>query len=264
MSYLKTIDRYNMKIVYGMKGKSDKNKIFVEETDLNIPIGSESYLYPIDFLKNIQNKKINGIEVYKLFNFDNFSLWWFVYPTIFPSINRILNFIIQFEKILEKYPITNIELVGDIEKWEIIKQICHNKNIKISFSNKKLKFFLLKSFMLSKIKKYYFSYIFKTKINKRLTITKSNNILLNDFHNKIIFASPTVYRRKNSEGDYVKNEYIQGPIMKKLIDMNHELIGIDIDYTFRGDFESLKSRLRDPIPWIPLDLMINNFKSETT
>lgn len=248
-----------MKLVYGGKLDSNENIVFLDESDLKIPIGAESYSRPINFFKDLQDKKIEGKEIYKLFSNDDFSFWWFAYPTIFPSVNRTLNFITQFEKILEKHNPTILELAGEFEKWDLIKQICENKNIKFSYPKIKLKFFQLKSIFSNRIKKFYFSYIFSKKNKKRISIFKSKNSNFPNFHEKILFASATLYRRKNSDDDPLKNEYIQGPIMKSLIDMNYQINGIDVDYTFKGNFQPLINRLDDPISWYPLELILKKF-----
>ena len=244
-----------MKIIYGIKGIDDQNQIFIDNNDLKIPIGSESYSHAIDLLKEIENKGISNI-----FSYEDFSTWWFIYPTIFPSVNIILNFIIQFEKILEKYSPSEIKLVQDVEKWEIIRQICQSKNIKISYSSKELTFFLIKKKIVNKIRKYYFSYIFEKKKKNRLSISETKKIEFEDINGKILFVTPTEYRRKNTTNDYVKNEYIQGQIMKKLNDLEYNILGIDIDYTFRGEIESLKLRIGDPISWLPLELFLKENK----
>jgi hypothetical protein len=240
-----------MKIIYGVKGINNQKQIFVDKSDLKIPIGSESYSHAIKLLKQISNK-----EIFKMFTKEEFSTWWFIYPTIFPSVNIILNFIIQFEKILEKYSPNEVELIGDIEKWEIIEQICQSKNIKISYSNRKLIFFSSKMKIINKSKKYYFSYIFKSKKKKRLEIMKDKEKISKNLNKKIIFATPTEYRRKSSSNDYVKNEYIQGQIMKKLNELNYNIFGIDIDYTFKGETQGLEIRNQDPISWAPLELFL--------
>lgn len=250
-----------MKIIYGIKGKSDKNQIFVDENDLNMPIGSDSYSHPINFLKDIQNRKIEGEEVYKLFSYQDFSMWWFLYPTIFPSINRILNFIIQFEKMLDKYSPTEIKVVKEIEKLEIIKEICQSKKIKIKFSTKERLVFSLKKKIGDMTKKYYYSHVFKIKRKNRLSIIKSEEIKFKKIDKEVIFASATAYRRKNSDNNYFKNEYIQGEIMKRLTDRKIKISGIDVDYTFRGDVKALELRLEDPISWFPLELFLNDSKT---
>ena len=48
--------------------------------------------------------------------------------------------------------------------------------------------------------------------------------------------------------------------MKKLNDLEYNILGIDIDYTFRGEIESLKLRMGDPISWLPLELFLKENK----
>ena len=75
----------------------------------------------------------------------------------------------------------------------------------------------------------------------------------------IIFAIPSIYRRQifdPSTGVTKEGEYIQQPIMNLL---NHNnIVGIDLDYNFKGDLEILTNRLSETIPWFPIEMFLNN------
>ena len=48
-------------------------------------------------------------------------------------------------------------------------------------------------------------------------------------------------------------------MIKKINELDFDAVGIDLDYTFRGDFEVLSERLNDSIPWIPIEYIMKIF-----
>ena len=44
--------------------------------------------------------------------------------------------------------------------------------------------------------------------------------------------------------------------------MKLDTVGIDVDYTFRGNHDVLEERLDDPMDWIPLESIINEYDAD--
>ena len=81
--------------IYGDKSFKTEKTFFLSDSDFSIPPGIQE-TFSIEFLNSIQDSKINDKTIVELFSFDNFSLWWFIHPTIFPVIKKLVNFIIYF------------------------------------------------------------------------------------------------------------------------------------------------------------------------
>ncbi|MEX1053805.1 MAG: hypothetical protein WEC35_05330 [Nitrosopumilaceae archaeon] len=256
-----------MEIIYGSKEiKTNKNVIWLNENELNIPFGNEAYAQPLAVLNEIEQRVINGTKVFSLFKYSDISLWWFIYPTIFPAMKRSLNFLVKFEEIINEKKPTIIRIRGEFDKLKLIKQICDHKKIQIRYSNSQYFGFLIKKWFKFKIEPFRFQYITLKKYKKRLSLFKSkyNNHSLDG---KIIFAVPTFYRRfiyDQNKGQAVKGEYIQDSIINILKKMNFDVVGIDIDYTFRGNTQVLAERLDESMLWFPLEIILENYGKDNS
>lgn len=248
-----------MKVIYGKKSIRKKDVIFVSDIDFQIPFGIDSLGIPIDILNEIEKSTVMGKSIPDLFAYEDFSLWWFMHPTIYPKIKQFINFIMKFNEFLEKEKPTKIKIHDDFTTFDIIKQICKNKNIKFEFSMFRYSSFRISNMILQKLQKYRYEKITRMKINNRKILFNKKNIPISSIKKKIIFAIPSTYRRhilnlKSSKSE--KGEYIQQTIMD-LIEDNEALLGIDIDYTFRGDTKTLSERLESNFSWVPLEILIN-------
>jgi hypothetical protein len=252
-----------MKIIYGkITNKSQSGTIYLTENDLKIPIGIEGYNESILFLNDIENKKFAGEKLSEIFKYSNTSLWWFIYPTIFPSIQRTINFISAIVELIEKIKPTSIELAGEFDKYDIFKQICQNKNIQLFTPN--LIFKNSKSKIKEKLQRIRYRKIFVQKTKNRLSLFKRKTKKISNLTGKIIFAVPTVYRRKLFNANLGKSEqgeYIQGEIIK-LLKSKYDVVGMDVDYTFRGNPKILNERLNDDIPWFPIESIVQRYSFE--
>jgi hypothetical protein len=252
-----------MKLVYGgRKKKSKSDTIYLTENDLNIPIGIEGYDKSLTFLNNIENKDFLGLKLPEVFQYSNTSLWWFIYPTIFPSIQRTINFIYAITALIEKLKPSSIQLIGEFDKYNIFKQICQEKNIPLISSNIILKTSKLK--IKNKFQRIRYQRIFLQKTKDRLSLFERKNNLIPNVDGKIIFGIPTVYRRKLFDmnlGISKQGEYIQGEMIK-LLQSKYDVIGMDIDYTFRGNPHILDQRLNDDIPWFPIESIVKKYSFE--
>jgi len=228
---------------------------------LDLPMGIETYENAIIFLKKLENDIIFSKKIHELFSIDDFSVWWFIYPSIFSSIQTWTNFISKFEITLIKNNITEIELVGEFEKYNIIKQICKKNKIHLHSSKYNEINLKLKKSIINKIQRTRYKKITKNKIADRIKIFEKKSNLIPNFKNKIIFAISTYYR--SSVYNFEKNqtlsgEYIQGKIISILQKFNSQIVGFDIDYTFRGQPEILETRLNDTFPWLPLEIILTS------
>ena len=247
-------------VIYGKKSHIKNNKLFVSDIDFQMPFGYDSFKIPIDKLNEIEECLISGKKIPELFQYSDFSLWWFIHPTIFPKIKQEISFIIKFQELLDKVKPSEIKIHDDFMYYNSIKQICTKKKIPFSFSNSHFLKYKISTFLIDKLNNFRYKLILKNKIKKRKNLSK-NKISYTNIHQKILFAIPTIYRReitnlKTSKSE--KGEYIQDVIIKLLEEQN-SILGIDLDYTFQGDLEIFSERLNSDLQWIALEsLLIKN------
>ena len=82
-------------IIFGNVSTIDGKKLFVKESDFEIPHG-EDYNIAIKELDKIQKSSVNGIPFLELFQYDDFSLWWFVYQSLIPKYKQLTNLLKNF------------------------------------------------------------------------------------------------------------------------------------------------------------------------
>lgn len=250
-------------IVFGRKSQKTNSTIFVSEQDFQIPPGEDSLRIPILHINKIQKNSIHSEKFLSLFMFQDFCMWWFIHPTIYPEIKKILHFIIKFRLLLEKEKPTKITITDDFTMFEIIKQICKEKNLKFDYSNKNfLKFKALNKIKFN-VQKYRYEKITNKKINTRKKIFSQKLKKIPYFKNKIIFVIPSIYRRPKlnyKTGKSENGEYVQQHLIDAIDD---EIIGIDLDYTFKGTPDILEQRLNSELPWIPLEILLSNKDSNS-
>lgn len=260
MNENKNID--NFQLIYGKKNKIiKKNSISISPNDVKIISEFEAVEKTIKILNKIEMTEINSHSFLSFFKYNDFSLWWFIRPSLFTPIKDIINFIDRFEKIIDDHNPKEIKLVGDFSKFQLIEQICKKKHVEFFYS--KSQYFqhrLLESTKI-KIQRKRFKQITKKKIDSRLKIFDSKK-RRNNFHkSNVIFAIPTSYRRSvydSQTGKSKKGEFIQGNLIKIINELGHSISCIDLDYTFRGEPEILKQRMNDPVHWLPLESIVKN------
>jgi hypothetical protein len=245
-------------IIFGNMSKIEGDKLFVNESDFEIPHGTD-YDIAIKELYEIQKCSVNGINFLELFQYDDFSMWWFIYQSLIPKYKQITNFIENFFELIKFHNPSKITILDNYSNFSLIQQICKQKNIKLNYSKTSLFSFSKKQNFKHVLKKIKYEKISKNKINERKKIFNQKNNLIPDISNKIIFATPTVYRRNitnHKKGTSSRGEYIQQNIIE-LIDKKNQILGLDLDYTFRGDHKIFAERLSDSIKWIPFEILIN-------
>jgi len=244
-----------MKLIYGnaKPGKKD-DCIYVNEYDLEIPIGIEGYEKSLDFIDNLEKEIIDQEKISEIFKLYDVSLWWFIFPTVYPAIQKSINFIVAINELIEKVKPTSIEIVGEFDKYEIFQQICKNKNILLVTSNF-LNHKILKLKVYEKLQHLRYNFIFRQKNKKRIKIFKKKKRNIPNLDGKILFVTSTAYRRKIFSPETGKSEigeYIQDQIIN-LIESKSKTAAIDIDYSFHPDINILKDRLDEGIPWFPIE-----------
>ena len=250
-------------IIFGNISKIDGKKLFVKESDFEIPHGDD-YSIALKELNDIQKSSINGIPFLELFQYENFSFWWFIYQSLIPKYKQVTNFIVKFYELIEKYDPSRITISNNYSNFNVIEQICNKENIKFNYSKVSLISYSMQSNCKHLLKKIKYKKVTNHKIAKRKKIYRNKRNFIPKISNKVIFATPTVYRRNITNPitrTSIRGEYIQQNIIN-LIDNKDEIICLDLDYNFIGDFDVLKERLSDSISWIPLEFFIENNTSE--
>jgi len=252
-------------IIYDLKPKLKNSKFLeIDFSDLEKYGKRKTRSEFIDISdKIIGNKKLN-----EWFKINDFSMWWFVFPTIYPICNDAGFFIDCLESFIDKNKITVIELKGGFDKKSLIEQICNSKKIKFKMNNLDILSFSIKKSSKNKIKKLAHAKITSKKHTHRLEkFTKSNNFNQN-LTNYTIFTSPGIYRRKSYDVKIKQTrstEIFIEPFIDFLTSKNEKFLCIDLDYTFKGDLKSLSERLKSDFDWIPVELLFsskNNKKLE--
>lgn len=245
-----------IELILGTKSGKFKNLIYVKNEDLELPHG-QNYIFAIKELDKIQNSSINGISIPELFQYGKISLWWVIYQSLIPEIKKITNFIYQFKKIIETEKITKVIIENNFDKLKILEQICNEKNIKLHYSNSEYLKFKIKRKAKNSIQKKRYSNIFEQKINQRKNIFDKKFEQLPTMKNKIVFPVSSNFHRNIfdfSKKTSVKGEYLITPMMNMFED--DQIIGIDLDYTFSGQFDVLSSRLSNKISWFPIEKLL--------
>ena len=236
--------------------KNSNDKIVINFDTIFTEAEFNALIKANEFLNKLEESIISEKPFLELFQFEDTSLWWFIHPSIISPLKRTISFIDKFEELIKKYQPTSIMLKQDFEKLSLIKQICDKKNIKINFSQSSILQYNIKHNFKQKFQHFRFNKIFSRKKNIRLQLFKKSKQNIPTLDGKILFAIATSYRRNIYDPETEKSiqgEYIQGSIIEILEKMNEEIICMDLDYSFRGDFEVLKQRLNDSLNWFPIE-----------
>ena len=250
------------KIIFGEKSEISSDTLFVNAQDLEIPHGSD-YKIAIKDLKRIQNETIHGKDFLSLFEYDGTSLWWFIYQSLIPKYKHLTNFIEKFLNLIDEYDPQLIRVETHLDKINIISQICSTKGINLEYSTMNFQKKLVKDKIKNKLQKNRYAKINFKKTNARKKLFQKTFTSIN-FENKIIFAIPTSYRRTIfhiKQDKSFRGEHLIQPIINSF--NKNQILGLDLDYTFKGDIDILSERMNDSsMDWIPIEnLLEKNFKS---
>lgn len=255
--------KVHLKLVYGSKKIRSKSDVYyIDKNDLYIHSEVAAFEKAISILNEIENKMIKGEKIPHLFKYSDISLWWFIHPSIIQSVKESVNFLDNFQEIINKKRPTLIYITSEFDKLHLIKQLCKRQQIPIQYSKLQYFKFQIKRLLILKIQPHRFRRITLKKIKTRLSLFNDKYKNIPSLRDKIIFAGATVYRRNiydPNKGQVVSGEFIQGPIIDIIKKLNFEVVGIDIDYTFTGDTEALSKRLDDSTQWFPIEVITEKF-----
>ena len=244
-------------ISFGDKKKPNySDTIKISPQDLESLSEFEALGKTISFLNRVEESLCLGKKFPHLFEFEKISLWWFLRPSLITPLKNIINFIESFEKILHEKKPQLVIINGHFEYLNLIISLCNDKKIPVKFNKFDYNKFKIKEKLSYKIQKYRFKKITKHKISNRLKIFKERKNEIPSLTNNVVFAVATSYRRPiydNNDRKSKQGEYIQGPLMAIVQKIGNKVIGIDLDYTFRGDLQVLKERIDDSNDWLPLE-----------
>lgn len=245
-------------IVYGITSRKDKNRIYVREEDFEVSHG-EDYKIAIEFLHNMEKNLIFDKPIKQHLSYGETSLWWFIYPSIIPELKKTINFTKNFIHLINEVNPSKIIVNNDYDRIFLIKQICSNKGIDLQYSLLQYCLAKIKNLIISFIQKYRYKKITDKKIRNRKIFFYDHKSEMISTKNKILFAISTNFRRSvfnYTTKKFTRGEYAQQPI----IDMfsKHDVIGIDLDYTFKGQHNVLQERIKDNFFWFPIEILLEN------
>ena len=246
-------------VVFGTKSDQNDNFLYVKEEDFQILAGAESFGIPLEHLMKIEKSVISSKTFLEHFSYDDFSFWWFLHPTVYPKFKKIINFIERFQKFLDDTNPSKVIISDNFSNYDLIEQICLKNNIVLEknfspYIKNKIYTSLKNDFQGKRYQK-----IYSNKIKTRKSMFLSKFKSMPDLKNKIIFAIPTIYHRQiinHETGESYDGEYIQQQIIDHVM-QTHDVVGIDLDYTFKGDFHILKNRLDSKMNWFPAELILS-------
>lgn len=250
-------------IVFGKKSLRKESIIYLKKEDLQIPHG-EDYKIALGELCKIKNSQIHNIDFLAQFEYEKNSMWWFIFPSIIPVYKNLINFIISFQQLIDEVKPQLVKVEDDFGKLNLIKQLCKKNKIKLGYSRLRYSKFYTKQKLIKNSQKSRFSRITSRKIEKRKKMFFDKMHSVPSVKNKIVFAVPTIYRRKIFDyktGSSRNGEYIQQSIIDLL--KTDDIVGIDLDYTFKGDFKKFSERLYEKIPWFPIENLISKYSTRT-
>ena len=256
MTILKLCDKKNP--------KQNSNEIIeVDSEDLEKLKG---FTYSEEYL-SIHNKILGGKNLQEWFKIDNLSYWWFVDPIIAPKFDQIALFIDRLEICIKNSNPDSLKLDGHFDKYEIIKSLCIQNNIKFDINRKNYFKFLSKQ-KIEKLKKNnLYGIVTKTKYKKRVKLYTNLKSNLSSRQYSTILTSYSLQRKKAIDpltGTTRNEEFFLKPIIDELKNNDKSYLCIDLDYTLKGDTSILDERLKSEDEWFPIDILLNEEKSKNT
>jgi glycosyltransferase involved in cell wall biosynthesis len=256
-----------LKLIYGSRqgGPINEDLMFVTKNDLYAPSEISAQKKTNEILSEIEKKTVGGKKLFELFAYDDVSLWWFIFPTIYLSVKEAVSFIDSFQEVLKGKNPKEIKVTADFGKLPLIEQVGKKYNIKVSYSILPYVKFQLVKWLTRQVQPSRFKRITQKKTQSRIGTLKNDKRTIPSIKGKVVFAVATAYRRKIFDaetGDSKFGEFLIGPVIDIVKKLKHEIVGIDLDYTFKGQIEPLLQRLGDDFPWFPIEVLIENFQNE--
>ena len=242
-------------IVYGNDSRTSNDIMYVSEKDFLIPYGA-NYDLAIQELKKIQNSKIDERSFLSLFSYDNVSIWWLIYPSLMPRINKIINFIHKFQILVEDKNPDKIK-VENFAYFDLIRQICKSKNVKLQYSRPSLFFYSLNKKAKIFFQRHRYQKITKDKIDYRKKLFFDNNRSIPSLKDKILFVThSSSWKHVSNSKSKIRGESWQN--MLSLLKQEQDVVCMDLDYTLKGDPNVFEEKITDENTWLPMEVMLDS------
>ena len=242
-------------IIYGNNSKINHNRIYVSEKDFLIPYG-DTYKLVIKELKRIQNSTIHQQSILSLLSYDDVSIWWLIYPSLIPELNKIINFAHKFQILVKEQNPDKIK-IENFSYFDLIQQICKSKNIKLEYSQLSFLFFSLNKKIKIFLQRYRYQMITRHKISNRKKLFNEKKVSIPSLKNKILFITHSSSWRNviDSKSEH-RGESWQNMI--KLLKQEMNVVCMDLDYTLKGDLNVLEEKMKDENIWLPMEVILNS------
>jgi len=254
-------------VIYGKKSFNSGNTLFRNNNDFEkTAVDISSIKLGISELNKLGNSQIDGKYIPEILSYDSISLWWFCYNPLSHNFIKTMSFIENFSNFIEETNPSQIKIQNDFRKLDLIKQICINYKIPISYSRLSYFVFTIKDKIRQIIKQQGAKYITRKKIRNRLKLYSQKFSSIPSTVNKIVFVSYPIYRRLLFDADKkisVTGEFLIDELLKLFQDKK-AIIGLDLFSVIKSDERVLKERLESEMFWIPVEKIMekiqdNNF-----
>lgn len=254
-------------VIYGKKSFNNGNTLFRNNHDFEKTTGDNNSIeLGINELNKIGNSKIDGKYIPEILSYDSISLWWFCYNPLTDNFIKTLSFIENFINFVEETNPSKIKVQNDFSKLDLIKQICINYKIPISYSRFSYSVFIIKDKLRQIIKQQGAKYITRKKIRSRLKLYSQKFTSTPSTENKIVFVSYPIYRRPLYDPDKkisVTGEFLIDELLKLFQDKKG-IIGLDLFSVIKSDERVLKERLESEMFWIPVEKIMEKITDNSS
>lgn len=254
-------------VIYGKKSFNNGNTLFRNNHDFEKTTGDNNSIeLGINELNKIGNSKIDGKYIPEILSYDSISLWWFCYNPLTDNFIKTLSFIENFINFVEETNPSKIKVQNDFSKLDLIKQICINYKIPISYSRFSYSVFIIKDKLRQIIKQQGAKYITRKKIRSRLKLYSQKFTSTPSTENKIVFVSYPIYRRPLYDPDKkisVTGEFLIDELLKLFQDKKR-IIGLDLFSFIKSDERVLKERLESEMFWIPVEKIMEKITDNSS
>lgn len=254
-------------VIYGKKSFNNGNTLFRNNHDFEKTTGDNNSIeLGINELNKIGNSKIDGKYIPEILSYDSISLWWFCYNPLTDNFIKTLSFIENFINFVEETNPSKIKVKNDFSKLDLIKQICINYKIPISYSRFSYSIFIIKDKLRQIIKQQGAKYITRKKIRSRLKLYSQKFTSIPSTENKIVFVSYPIYRRPLYDLDKkisVTGEFLIDELLKLFQDKKG-IIGLDLFSVIKSDERVLKERLESEMFWIPVEKIMEKITDNSS
>ena len=254
-------------VIYGKKSFNNGNTLFRNNHDFEkTTVDSSTIKLGINELNKIGNSKIDGKYIPEILSYGSVSLWWFCYNPLTDNFIKTMSFIENFINFVEETNPSKIKVQNDFSKLDLIKQICINYKIPISYSRFSYSVFIIKDKLRQIIKQQGAKYLTRKKIRSRLKLYSQKFTSTPSTENKIVFVSYPIYRRPLYDLDKkisVTGEFLIDELLKLFQDKK-AIIGLDLFSFITSDERVLKERLESEMFWISVEKIMEKITDNSS